>query len=344
MMKIANILELLIAMALIYFLFSTLVSVAFEWYSYKTQKRGRFLYQTLIDLLNDPVNQSYGATLYAHFSIDKLKKNKDSYPQYIASNMFADALIDIIGTQSESIAFEHQFVGDGSKNLRKVVLVENRTEDPFERFKKGVDKMNYSPLKSQLRAFYEKSNDYESLKKRIQEWFDDYMARVSGWYKLKTKRTLFIISLLVSLIFNIDSIALVKKINSDDDLRKNLVILAEKKAYKKDIKLMAPDSLNTNKSYSVVLRQLKESKILKDDIDKLYLQRTDSIVREIEDNSIPIGYHGFVDIRKTHGQGALWIWICGILLSSFSLSFGAPFWFEIMVKAINIRRSGIKPS
>lgn len=204
--------------------------------------------------------------------------------------------------------------------------------------------MNYSPLKSQLRAFYEKSNDYESLKKRIQEWFDDYMARVSGWYKLKTKRTLFIISLLVSLIFNIDSIALVKKINSDDDLRKNLVILAEKKAYKKDIKLMAPDSLNTNKSYSVVLRQLKESKILKDDIDKLYLQRTDSIVREIEDNSIPIGYHGFVDIRKTHGQGALWIWICGILLSSFSLSFGAPFWFEIMVKAINIRRSGIKPS
>ena len=343
-MKISHILEIVIAMALIYFLFSTLVSVAFEWYSYKTQKRGTFLYKTLIDLLNDPVNQSYGATLYAHFSIDKLKRDKNTYPQYIASGMFADAVIDIIGTQSEQVHFETSFANDGSKNLEKVMLVENRIADPFSRFKAGVDAMNYSPLKSQLRAFYEKSQNYESLKKIIAEWFDDYMERVSGWYKVKTKRSLFFISLVICLTFNLDSIALVKKINSDDGLRKNLVIAAEKRAFQKDTTALAADSLKTGKIYSAVLDRVEKSNVLKDSIDKMSLRKTDSIVNEIESDAIPIGYHGWKDLKKTHGRGFIFMWICGILLSAFSLSFGAPFWFQVIVKAINIRQSGIKPS
>jgi len=343
-MKISHVLEIVIALALIYFLFSTLVSVAFEWYSYKTQKRGTFLYKTIIDLLNDPVNQSYGATLYAHFSIDKLKRDKNTYPQYIASSMFADAVIDIIGTQSEQIHFQTSFVNDSSKNLEKIVLVENRITDPFNRFKAGVDAMNYSPLKSQLRAFYEKSQDYESLKKKIAEWFDDYMERVSGWYKVKTKRSLFIISLVISLTFNLDSIALVKKINSDEVLRKNLVVAAEKRAFQKDTTALAADSLKTGEIYSAVLNRVEKSSVLKDSIDKMYLKKTDSIVNEIESNAIPIGYHGWKDLKKTHGRGFIFMWIAGILLSAFSLSFGAPFWFQVMVKAINIRQSGVKPS
>src|SRR6187431_1484502 len=108
-MQISKILEVLIATALVYFLFSTLVSLIFEWYTHKTQKRGIFLYETIVKLLNDPVNKSYGATLYTHHSINQLKKNKDSYPQYISSSMFADALIDIIGSQSETVKFTNVF-------------------------------------------------------------------------------------------------------------------------------------------------------------------------------------------------------------------------------------------
>lgn len=37
-------------------------------------------------------------------------------------------------------------------------------------------------------------------------------------------------------------------------------------------------------------------------------------------------------------------YIIGILITAVSLSFGAPFWFDLLVKAINIRGAGAKPS
>lgn len=322
-MQVSKILEILIALGLFYFLFSTLVSLLFEWYSHKTQKRGRFLYETILKLLNDPVNKSYGASLYSHFSIDQLKKNRDSYPQYISSDMFADALIDIIGSQSETTKFENIFDPKGSTNLVDVKLVEERIEDPYKRFKKGLDQMNYSPLKSYLRGFFEKTENHPDLKKAISKWFDDYMERVSGWYKLKTKRSIFIISLLVCFALNVDSITLIKKLNSDDKYRKDLVLIAEKKALENKINTKKIDSLDVAKN----------------------IESIKSVITEIEDTSLPIGYNSdFLKSKEEKFWPMLLWWICGIIISTFALSFGAPFWFEVMVKAINIRRAGIKPS
>jgi hypothetical protein len=321
-MQVSKILEILIALGLFYFLFSTLVSLLFEWYSHKTQKRGRFLYETILKLLNDPVNKSYGASLYSHYSIDQLKKNRDSYPQYISSDMFADALIDIIGSQSETIEFKYTFES-GTKNLLEVELEETRYKDPYERFQKGLKEMKYSPLKSHLRAFFEKTENYPDLKKVISQWFDDYMERVSGWYKTKTKRSIFIISLLVCLALNVDSITLIKKLNTDDKYRKDLVLIAERKALENKINAQKIDSLDIAKN----------------------IESIKSIINEIENDSLPIGYNS--DFLKSKDENVyqmgLW-WLFGIIISSFTLSFGAPFWFEVMVKAINIRRAGIKPS
>ena len=36
-------------------------------------------------------------------------------------------------------------------------------------------------------------------------------------------------------------------------------------------------------------------------------------------------------------------WLVGILITAFALSFGAPFWFDLLVKFVNFRRSGVKP-
>jgi len=36
-------------------------------------------------------------------------------------------------------------------------------------------------------------------------------------------------------------------------------------------------------------------------------------------------------------------WVVGIYITTVSLSLGAPFWFELLVRLINIRRSGPKP-
>lgn len=346
-MEMSKILEILIAMALFYFLFSTLVSVIFEWYAYKTQKRGKFLYETILKLVNDPVNQSYGASLYSHYTIDKLKKGKDFYPQYVSSALFADALIDVIGSQSDRVYFDDPFAEADPDKPIEVNMTEERVPDPFERFGKGLAAMHYSPFKNQLRFYYEKSTTYAELKLQLQSWFDDYMDRVSGWYKLKTKSSLYIISFMVCVGFNLDSITIIKKINRDDETRKKMIALAERTMEENQ----PSADLDSDKYAAFVYPTEKGADFTSDSRHKGFdtvvdeYQKTELLLRELEENAIPIGYYGYRSFLNIFSSfySFFW-WLLGLLISTLALSFGAPFWFDVLSKAINIRRSGVKPS
>ncbi|WP_026976871.1 hypothetical protein [Flavobacterium tegetincola] len=346
-MEMSKILEILVALALFYFLFSSLVSVVFEWYSYQTQKRGKFLYQSIIKLLNDPVNQSYGATLYAHFSIDRLKKSKDFYPPYISSDLFADALIDVIGSQSDRVYFDNPFASSNKEAFFEVKMQEQRITEPFVRFGEGLACMHYSPLKNQLRFYFEKSSTYAELHFQLKTWYDDYMSRASGWYKNKTKTSLYIISFMVCVGFNLDSITVVKKINRDDALRKKMMVVAERTVDRENKSTDATAEKKQSFAYPTEDASnftMDSDKKRGDEVLNEYL-RIELQLRELEDNALPIGYYGYNSFLNIFSSlsSFLW-WLLGLLISTLALSFGAPFWFEVMAKAINIRRSGVKPN
>ena len=317
-MKIDNTLQLLISLAVIYFLLSNLVSMLFEWYAYKTQKRGKLLYKGIIDLLNDPVNRSYGASVYSHYQIEKLKKDKDSAPQYISASLFSDAFIDVIGQQATEISYKN--IKDKDGNVIRVEMNEQRHPDPFARFKLGVARMQYSPLKELLRAFYEKSNDYNELKVTIGSWYDDYTERMSGWYKVSIKKTLFFFGLAVSLFLNVDSIRLIKTLNTDDALRQSLVDKADSVA-----------KIKAASTQTVSINQIQ------------------SALEEVSSASLPIGWNIYAVPLCFKGMSclqsifAIIFWMLGILISAAAISFGAPFWFDVLGNLVNLRRAGIKP-
>ena len=53
-----------------------------------------------------------------------------------------------------------------------------------------------------------------------------------------------------------------------------------------------------------------------------------------------------IDYLDKHNQYDFWnvvTYVIGIAISGFSLSFGAPFWFDTLMKLVNIRRAGKKP-
>ncbi len=48
--------------------------------------------------------------------------------------------------------------------------------------------------------------------------------------------------------------------------------------------------------------------------------------------------------NRNAGEGnAVWMYFLGIIISSLSLSLGAPFWFEALMKLVNLRRGAVKP-
>ncbi len=336
-------LQTLIALFLIYFLCSTLVSILFEWYASLANKKGLFLFQSIDKLLNDTINNNYAALLYSHFNINKFKKSNQHYPSYISSDAFADTLIDIIGRQSEKVNFTQEL--DQDLNLIDNTLTEDRITEPFERFKAGVDAMKYSTHKSIFRSFYEKSNNYEELKLKISNWFNDYMTTTSYWYKAKTKSTLLIISLVTCLALNIDSINIIKVLMQDDVLRNNLVASAETlyNQYTADSSLniivIKKDSVKVSQQDdSVYTNQFAKKLLLKSKLDSMYYASVKNQLKIIEENKIPIGYHKNLFDINIFEKSTLW-WLLGIFISTILLSFGAPFWFDVLSQLFKFKKS-----
>lgn len=60
---------------------------------------------------------------------------------------------------------------------------------------------------------------------------------------------------------------------------------------------------------------------------------------------IPNSKFGQYLFNRNHNPNfwTFFLWLIGIFITGTMLSFGAPFWFELLVKFVNIRKAGLKP-
>lgn len=86
----------------------------------------------------------------------------------------------------------------------------------------------------------------ENFEKKLENWFDDTMDRVSGWYKRRTQFILFGIGIFVAIAFNVDVIQIAGKLSTDKDAREQMVQMAIRQAdaYKDDprVKRLSADT------------------------------------------------------------------------------------------------------
>ncbi|WP_431211560.1 hypothetical protein ACQ86N_37945 [Puia sp. P3] len=49
-------------------------------------------------------------------------------------------------------------------------------------------------------------------------------------------------------------------------------------------------------------------------------------------------------MEKSPDKGVQLFWyVIGLAITAFSISAGAPFWFDMLLKLVNVRRTGNKP-
>jgi len=132
--------------------------------------------------------------------------------------------------------------------------------------------------------------------------------------------------------------------------------------------------VNKKDSASSTLYKKLESLYKADSIDREYAHRADRILNVATSLNIPIGWDesaaplswkrkatsltehskkikaekqnqlmDYLDRRNQRGFWNVAKYLLGIMISGFSLSFGAPFWFDLLMKLVNIRRAGKKP-
>lgn len=156
----------------------------------------------------------------------------------------------------------------------------------------------------------EAGNDVEKVRTRIETWFNAGMDRVGGLYKRKTQWIILAIALITCLVANIDAVQIGNRLNSNAVLRSQLVAIAEKTVSKPAGEVTAPAGVAASAA----------------DLKALDLN---------------LGWSG-------EGPGenpVLWTFrkALGILIAALAASLGAPFWFDVLSKFINLRSAGLKP-
>ncbi len=209
---------------------------------------------------------------------------------------------------------------DSFQSILFDVLLEGEGVD---RIQERIDSLPDRDLKHVLNQLLNDA-DYrlDEFRSNIRNWYDNVMDRASGWYKRNIQKILVAVGLAIAVIFNADTIAIYERLESDPEALQQILAMAE------DYLLIQGDSLTTT-----------ENPLMRESLDKInYL-----INQEIDEASAPLGLGwGGVDVQSLSWQD--WaLKVLGWIVTALAVSLGAPFWFDLLKKLVNIRGSGKKP-
>jgi hypothetical protein len=200
--------------------------------------------------------------------------------------------------------------------------------DQLSSIEKGIESLPEGHTKESLMVLASKTkrdlsgkirgaeNELEILQTKLEIWFNNSMDRINGWYKRWTQKIILAVAAVLIIILNADTIMLVKSLSNDSVLRAAIVNAAEKEV-----------------AGSSVLENSEARKQLLDESKNL---------------GIPFGWVPFENnvFNSSQVPNSFIEWLLkllGLTLTIAAVSLGAPFWFDILKKIINVRGAGIPP-
>jgi hypothetical protein len=199
---------------------------------------------------------------------------------------------------------------------------------------------------------------------RLERWFNESMERVSGWYKRKSHAWIWIFGGILCLLLNADAITLSKRFWNDQTLRD--AVTAEATEYVKS----NPANQVAVDDQGKLDESLHRLNLLRERLPGVPLGWcfVDPKASPKPGEKTAIEADGFrascwpdlihpgtsvthVSLASTdprlvdRGEWSWWLWkIIGLAATVLAISQGAPFWFDLLQKAVNLRLAGTPPS
>lgn len=190
-MMVTAIAELLLGLVLFYLLLSLLVMALVEWWAQLSAARGRTLRRGIAALLGESRLGALTDALLNHALVASLKRGS-RLPAYMPGHTFTLALFDLLVNGRDPGVIERVPV----QNVRQLLnAARDRSSDLFPK-----------PLLQQLSVLLELAQDYEEAQLIVEHWFNDSMARVSGWYKRRTQLVILLFALFIAVLLNADTL------------------------------------------------------------------------------------------------------------------------------------------
>jgi hypothetical protein len=318
--------EVVIGLVFVYFVVSLLCSAVTEWIARAIAMRAKTLKEGIRKLLG---NENMQQAIFKHPLVTGLSPNAGFAekvatfwknwrkgqakgaaepeegdkpgPSALPARTFSVVLLDTLTGEQEMS--QQVFEGLGEKiNQNKEISADT---------KKALTTL----LKS-ARSGAEKWEDaLTEFRSSVENWFDDAMDRVSGWYKRKTQFIILACALGICLLLNIDTFVIANSLYKDPTLRNSIVAAAETRV---------EQTVSTNQTPP--------------DIEE--------IRQELQGLELPLGWAAEPGVPNKIPVD-FWGWIIkllGIAVTALAVSLGAPFWFDLLSKIVNLRSSGNKPA
>jgi len=314
------ILDVGLGVILVYLLMSVVCSSINEVIAWMFSWRSKTLREGIQQLLNDPTVPELAGKIYSHPLIKSLS-SPGRGASYIPSRAFALALLDVLKGEASRTKVPAAPTGGSPISAPEARL----QYEPLS-FVGIRDTIASLPANSELKRLLsvlidESVTSVGGATRNIAHWFDGAMDRVSGGYRRRSQIVLYVCGFALSLGLNLDTFMLVKMLSRDSALRASLVAAAQEVA-KQPRPEVSSTGAQPQDSFAVVM----------------------GVEEKLEQIQFPVGWskegsHMLPDNFADACQK-----LAGILLTTFALSLGAPFWFDSLNKIVNLRSAGKPPA
>lgn len=293
-------LQVVIGIVFVMLLFSLLATTVLEFIAGWLSLRGKQLSRSLEALLGPEVKAAFVKHPYfEQLSAGSREKallgdKKTAFPSYISGSTFSSILLDTLKLNNpEEVPMRLEEIGN--ENLRRM-----------------------------LRFLFDQSSNYFEFKSKIENWYNEVMDRASGAYKRNSQRWLFGLGLVISLIFNADTLTIYHNLSINSTLREAVAGAAQLYLTRESA---PPPTTLSNTNTGAAFQQV--SRLVNDNIMAF---------------ESPLGL-GWANVNPNTVDFSWVVYhALGWLLTALAVSFGASFWFELLKKIMNVRSSGPTPA
>jgi hypothetical protein len=188
--------------------------------------------------------------------------------------------------------------------------------------KAALDRLPPGHTKESLKVMVSKTereavagvNEVRQFEHNVAAWFDSSMDRVSGWYKRWTQAWLLGLAAVLVIALNADTLNILQRLQSDTALRTALTAAAS-------------DAVRNGKSAND--------------------EGVTVAVQKAENLALPIGWtlsSTFSTLPPERQASIVVFKLLGLVMTILAVSLGAPFWFDMLQKIVNLRGAGAPPA
>lgn len=303
-----------------------------------------------VDVLVDVLTERAGSKLY-----EALEKVINEMEPSIEKSLFRQLLreIQLSGTGLDKLRDLIANLSD-PETKRKMLVALNLVDAALDKLKAensdliplllGVRQIKDKYLETALMAVLNTASNINQARAKIGEWFDGSMQRATNKYVQEMQRISIIISLLLALLLNVDTLFLARVLWEDPALRTTVAVTAAASA--PQIMQNVEDRTDPSQGQGTVeevQQAINEAQATLETLLELRLPIgwvIQPIAAEVNqdlalsaDRLNPRNLWQFWPPNNPGGWLELWfLKIIGIALTTIALSQGAPFWFDLLRK------------